>query len=56
MPMYRQVAAYLEAKPAPPDGNRKRDDEAAGGDRRLLAVGLVFRPAHRSGTPAIAQH
>jgi hypothetical protein len=27
-PMYRQVAAYLETKPAPPEGNPKRADEA----------------------------
>jgi hypothetical protein len=26
--MYRPVVAYLEAKPARPDGNPKRDDEA----------------------------
>ena len=31
VPMFRQVVAYLEAKPVPPGGNMRRADEASKG-------------------------
>jgi hypothetical protein len=41
-PMYRQVAAYLEAKPAPPEGNPKRADEARAATAVCLRWGSYF--------------
>jgi len=42
MPMYRQVVAYLEAKPVPPEGNPKRDDEARVATAVCLRWGSYF--------------
>ena len=41
-PMYQQVAAYLEAKPAPPEGNPKRADEARAATAVCLRWGSYF--------------
>jgi hypothetical protein len=41
-PMYRQVAAYLDAKPAPPDSNTRRDDEARAATAVCLRWGSYF--------------
>ena len=41
-PMYQQVVTYLEAKPAPPDGNPKRDDEARAATAVCLRWGSYF--------------
>jgi hypothetical protein len=41
-PMYRQVVAYLEAKPTPPDGNPKRADEARAATAVCLRWGSYF--------------
>ena len=40
--MYRQVAAYLETKPAPPEGNPKRADEARAAVAVCLRWGSYF--------------
>jgi len=41
-PMYRQVAAYLESKPTPPDSNPKRADEARAATAVCLRWGSYF--------------
>ena len=41
-PMYRQVAAYLETKPSPPEGNPKRADEARAAVAVCLRWGSYF--------------
>ena len=41
-PMFQQVAAYLEAKPAPPDRNVRRDDEARAATAVCLRWGSYF--------------
>jgi hypothetical protein len=55
-PMFQQVVAYLKAKPAPPDGNPKRDDEARAATAVCLRWGSYFAlladPA-RPPTPGI---
>jgi hypothetical protein len=41
-PMYRQVAAYLETKPVPPDRNVRRDDEVRAATAVCLRWGSYF--------------
>jgi hypothetical protein len=41
-PMIQQLVAYLEAKPAPPEGNPKRDDEARAATAVCLRWGSYF--------------
>jgi len=51
MPMYRQVAAYLETKPAPPDRNMRRDDEARAATAVCLRWGSYFALLADSARP-----
>jgi hypothetical protein len=51
-PMYRQVAAYLEAKPAPPDRNMRRDDEARAATAICLRWGSYFAMLADPARPA----
>jgi hypothetical protein len=55
-PMFQQVVSYLEAKPAPPDGNAKRADEARAATAVCLRWGsylaILANPA-RPPSPGI---